>query len=245
MREKVQNSKVGQLGIRMMRRGRTPRGTPEGAAAGRRLLDIGCATGEYLAYLRGLGWETRGIEFDPDAAAQARDSLRLDVITGTAESALPELPSDYFDVVTMWHVLEHLNDPHAVLTEVRRVLKPGGELLIEVPNYQSAWSTLLRGDWFPLEYPYHQHHFTPRTLRRLLNETGFQVSRMKGQAAPAETTWSLHMLWHRWRGKQWDGKLLWSPPAIIALYPIEMLLAGIGRTNHMQACAVPLLPGGA
>ena len=235
MRSKVEHSVIGRRGIRMMRRDRTPKG----ATAVGRILDIGCATGEYLAYLRGLEWQTQGIEFDSEAAAYARDQLNLEVITGTAEAALPDLPGSHFDVVTMWHVLEHVNDPRAVLTEVRRVLKPQGKLMIEVPNYQSVWSTLLRGSWFPLEYPYHQHHFTPNTLRRLLDAAGFQASQIEGQAAPAETIWSLHMLWNRWRGQTWDGRLPWSPAGVVALYPLEMLLASVGRTNHMRAIAVP------
>jgi 2-polyprenyl-3-methyl-5-hydroxy-6-metoxy-1,4-benzoquinol methylase len=235
MRQKLFASRLGQFAIRRMRQARTP----DGWAEGNSVLDIGCASGEYLAYLRGLGWDVQGIEPDPEAAREARESLGIDVRTGAAEARLPQLAAQQFDVVTMWHVLEHVDDPRTVLAEVRRVLKPGGRLILEVPNFRSVWAALLRGYWFPLEYPYHQYHFTPPTLRRMLEQSGFTVQEIRGQPAPAETTWSFQMLWNRLRNKSWDGRLLWSPAAIVLLYPLEMLLAGLGRTNHMQAVAVP------
>jgi len=117
MRKKLFASRLGRFAIQRMRRGRTPDGWAEGSS----ILDIGCAAGEYLAYLRGQGWEVQGIEVDPEAAQQARELLGIDVRTGAAEARLPELPTHQFVVVSMWHVLEHVDDPRAVLAEVRRI----------------------------------------------------------------------------------------------------------------------------
>jgi SAM-dependent methyltransferase len=128
-----------------------------------------------------------------------------------------------------------VGDPTLVLEQVKRVLKPGGSLILEVPNYRSLWSTLLRDYWFPLEYPYHQFHFTPSSLRRVLLRSGFADPRIQCRPAPAETTWSFHMLWHRITGKKWNRRLLWTPPGVLALYPIELLLASLGRSNHVKA----------
>ena len=235
MRRRLTTGRFGRLATSMMRRSRTPAMQPGQC----RILDIGCASGEYLAYLRSIGWETTGVEMDPAAAYRARVHLGLNVITGPAETALSDLPANGFDVVTMWHVLEHLDDPRGVLAEVRRVLKPNGRFLIEVPNFESIWAKLFRENWFPIEYPFHRFHFTPQTLRHILASAGFAVQDLRGRPAPAETLWSFHMLHNRLQRQAWDGRLLWSPAAFTALYPLEMLLASFDRTNHMRAIAVP------
>ena len=235
MRTRLMSSTIAPIGIHFLRRSRTPGVARPGAT----LLDIGCATGEYLAWLREIGWKATGIEMDAGAAAYARENFGLDVVTGTAEEAILSFPGESFDVVTMWHVLEHLANPRAVLEQVRRVLKPAGRLHIEVPNFQSFWAQCLGENWFTLEYPYHFSHFTEQTLTRILSVTGFEVRKLHGRAAPAETTWSLQMVWNRLRNREWDGGLLWSPAAIVALYPLEALLACVGRTNHMYALAFP------
>jgi 2-polyprenyl-3-methyl-5-hydroxy-6-metoxy-1,4-benzoquinol methylase len=139
MLEDLRNSLVGRLAMRVLRNARTPPEVPQG-----HILDVGCSSGEYLARLRSLGWHTSGIELDADAARHAREVLKLDVFTGSAENALPNYPDGSFDVVTMWHVLEHLSEPALVLRQVKRILKPGGRLILEVPNYRSLWCTLLR-----------------------------------------------------------------------------------------------------
>jgi SAM-dependent methyltransferase len=86
-------------------------------------------------------------------------------------------PDGFFDVVTMWHVLEHLPDPAAALAEARRVLQADGLLVIEVPNLGSLTFRLCRERWWPLDVPRHLLHFTPQTLGRLLDAGGFEVVR--------------------------------------------------------------------
>src|SRR5450432_29291 len=185
----LERSPVGRLGMRIMKNSRTPRAPLCG-----RILDIGCSNGIYLARLRQLGWDVYGIEFDDEAAAQARRLLGGVVPTGTAERVLPTFEASTFDVVSMWHVLEHVSNPALVLKEVHRILKPGGTLLLEMPNFRSIYRRLLGSSWFPLEYPYHLFHFTPASLRRVLERSGFKTCGIECQAAPAETIWSFHML---------------------------------------------------
>lgn len=234
MVNRVQRSWVGRLGLRLMRDARTPPNVPGGV-----LLDIGCSSGTFLARLAERGWRGAGIEFDPEAADQVRSRAPgIAVHTGRAEDRLPELGDAAFDLVTMWHVLEHLDDPCLVLSNVLRVLKPGGRLMIEVPNYGSLWSKLLRGDWFPLEHPFHQFHFNSSSLGALLERCGFSDVRVTGQPAPAEATWSLHMRWLGLTRRCWNGRLLWTPAGVAALYPLEFALAACGRANHMRAEAV-------
>jgi SAM-dependent methyltransferase len=143
-----------------------------------RALEIGCADGRFLDKLRAAGWQSRGVEPSP-AAAEAARSRGFDVHTGTLESA--DFGDGEFDAVFAWMVVEHLHDPVATLAEVRRVLKPSGWLCLCVPNF-GCWEPRVFGRyWYALQLPTHLQHFTPRTLRRLLEGAGFEVTRIVHQ----------------------------------------------------------------
>ncbi len=135
-----------------------------------RVLDVGCGRGLLLQQLRKRGWEVTGTELSEDSASYARDVLRIDV--RTADVIDLELPSDYFDTVILWHVLEHIPDPAALLAEVTRLLRPGGTLLVAVPNFGSWEARWGRDRWFHLDVPRHLNHFTPPVLRAMLNQAG-------------------------------------------------------------------------
>jgi ubiquinone/menaquinone biosynthesis C-methylase UbiE len=85
-----------------------------------------------------------------------------------------DLPSDEFDTVILWHVLEHITDPENLLREVTRILRPGGTLLVAVPNFASVEARWARDKWFHLDVPRHLNHFTPGVLRALLRESGLR-----------------------------------------------------------------------
>lgn len=141
----------------------------------RQALEIGCAHGGFLDRLRKEGWQVQGVEFSAEAAQRAA-ARGLEVHVGTLESA--ELPGEQFDAVFLWMVLEHLHDPAATLREIRRVLKPDGWLVFSVPNFGS-WERWFFGRyWYALDLPRHLQHFTTRSLRRPLNESGFQTARV-------------------------------------------------------------------
>jgi 2-polyprenyl-3-methyl-5-hydroxy-6-metoxy-1,4-benzoquinol methylase len=228
----VRQSRIGRIGLRMMRHVRKPPLAKVGSA-----LDIGCSSGDYLAYLQTLGWEVYGIELDEEAARYAREHFGIPVSVGTAERALSAFPDESLDVVTMWHVLEHLFDPSSVLAQVHRVLRPGGILMLEMPNSDSLWASILGEYWFPLEIPRHLYHFTPPTLRAMLTKTGFRLTRLVGVPAPIEIIWSLSTLWDRWRRTALEGRLVWSPTGVVLLYPIEVLLARFLHSTFMQVVA--------
>ena len=144
----------------------------------KRALEIGCASGGFLQKLRAAGWEARGVEPSP-AAAEAARSRGFDVHTGTLESA--RFQDGQFEAVFAWMVVEHLHDPVATLAEVRRVLTPSGWFCLCVPNY-GCWEPRVFGKyWYALQLPTHLQHFTPRTLRRLLEAAGFEVVRIVHQ----------------------------------------------------------------
>lgn len=138
-----------------------------------RLLDVGCATGEFLGSMRALGgWEVTGVEVNDYAARIARETYGLDVRTGTLEQAA--FPTSQFDVVTMWDVLEHLHEPLASVREIHRILKPDGLLLARVPNLASRDARLFGRFWAGLDAPRHLFVFSPATLRRLLEAGSFR-----------------------------------------------------------------------
>jgi 2-polyprenyl-3-methyl-5-hydroxy-6-metoxy-1,4-benzoquinol methylase len=139
-----------------------------------RVLDIGCGDGDFLAFLARRGWEVYGTDFSSAACSLAR-ARGNQVHHGSLVSA--EFPSGFFDVVTLWHVLEHLPDVSDNLTEVHRVLRDDGMLVVEVPDSGSLTFRLCRERWFPLDIPRHLQHFTASTINRMLRRSGFDCVR--------------------------------------------------------------------
>lgn len=142
-----------------------------------RVLDIGCSTGLFLSMLPEQTWERIGVDISPVAAREARERFRLDVHVGDVKSA--GFPDEHFDLVTLWHTLEHIPDPIQTLAEVRRILKPSGYLVIAVPNGDSLQLQLFREHWFFLSDPSHLTYFSPRTLTMALHACGFRVVQIR------------------------------------------------------------------
>jgi len=138
-----------------------------------RVLDIGCGRGGLLREFRRRDWEVQGLELNEWSAAHAREVLNLPVHVGPMER-LP-WPDGHFDAVILWHVLEHLPDPQAALTEARRVLRNGGTLLVGVPNFGSAEARMAQDKWFHLDVPRHLTHWTRATLGAALAGAGFDA----------------------------------------------------------------------
>jgi SAM-dependent methyltransferase len=163
----------------------------EQARPGRRLrvLDVGCGTGLFLKFARDAGHDVHGIELSESAVTYGRQAYGLPIDAGTLESA--DLPEDSFDVVTMWHVLEHMADPIATLRIVERILKPGGLLLFGVPNIASLEARLFGRRWFSLDAPRHLIHFSPKHAAYALGHAGLRVERIDHSRGPAGLVYSL------------------------------------------------------
>lgn len=139
---------------------------------GGRLLDVGCATGDFLMELmRWPGWEGFGLEPDAYATSYAAERLGLVVKQGTLETV--SYPAEFFDVVTLWNVFEHLHDPLETLQMLNDLLKPGGLLVISTPRVDSLGAQLFGQYWIGYELPRHLHVFSYRTLTALLHQSGF------------------------------------------------------------------------
>jgi SAM-dependent methyltransferase len=136
------------------------------------LLDVGCATGSFLANMRHLpGWHVQGVEISDYAANVARQNFGLEVYVGALEQAA--FPSESFDVVTLWDVLEHLHDPSASLAEIWRILRPGGIVAIRVPNLDSWDARLFGRYWAGWDAPRHLYVFSLSTIRAMLERHKF------------------------------------------------------------------------
>ena len=138
-----------------------------------RALDIGCGQGWWLKQMTNKGWECKGVEVSNQAAFHAQEVLQLDILVG--EDATKRLESATFDVICLWHVLEHVADPEAILNEVNRLLSDNGQLLLGVPNYGSIEARFGREAWFHLDVPRHLIHFNQTTLSNLLDECGLRT----------------------------------------------------------------------
>jgi SAM-dependent methyltransferase len=136
-----------------------------------RVLDIGCGRGFLLDAFRRRGWDVHGTELDERSSAHAREVLGIDVRLGP--DAASSWPDGHFDAVTLWHVIEHLPEPVQALATARRLLRPGGVLLVGAPNFGSPEARLARDGWFHLDVPRHLTHPTAGWLRGALEDAGF------------------------------------------------------------------------
>lgn len=141
-----------------------------------RLLDIGCGNGRFLSTMRKLGWQTHGVEKSPKASRYAREELHLDVNTGDLLDS--KYQDNFFDVVTMWHSLEHLFEPLKTLKEIRRIIKNDGLLVVSVPNIDSFVARVFKTYWYGLQLPVHLVAFTTDSITKILKSAGFDVKKV-------------------------------------------------------------------
>jgi SAM-dependent methyltransferase len=140
-----------------------------------RVLDIGCGTGDRLDVFRSKGFETYGIEIS-DSASYAKDYLNLNVSKGNLFSV--RFPDRFFDIVTLYNVLEHTHNPTRVCDEIHRILKDGGFLVIQVPNKDSLQHRIFKKRWAAFDVPRDLYYFGTETLKSLLGRVGFTVTKM-------------------------------------------------------------------
>jgi len=157
-----------------------------GAERGK-LLDLGCGNGRYLALMRDAGWDVTGVEPDPVAAKTAQEEFGIPVTVGTLQDA--GLPAGSFDAITLSHVIEHVYDPIALLSECRRLLKPEGKAVIVTPNIKSLGHRKFGISWRGLEAPRHLFIFSLTTLRVCCEMAGLHVQSIRTSARSAGLIW--------------------------------------------------------
>lgn len=208
------------------------------AGAAGRLLDVGCGTGTFLDGMRSAGWQVVGVEPIESAAEYARRRLRLDVSPDL--EAIPH-PACSFDVITLWDVLEHVPYPARTLRDAHRLLKPGGWLVLSVPNPASYARFLFGRHWSGWDVPRHIHVFNAASLTRYVAAAGFQIresiNRSGGydslllsiqffMASKPSTTW-----------RELLDRLAKSPIAHLATWPLVRLedRSGRGEVTFLRA----------
>jgi SAM-dependent methyltransferase len=148
------------------------------------LLDVGCGLGVYLTTVRDLGWRVRGVEIGTAAAQYAREHYGLDVFSGSFDEA--DLPANHFDVVTLWHVLEHFPSPAVALSGIRDLLTADGLLILGLPNFASLDRMIFKENWNGYEIPLHLYHFTPISIERLLEKNGYRMLKIVHTVRPSD-----------------------------------------------------------
>ena len=143
---------------------------------GGNFLDVGCGWGAFLLNARGKGFSPRGIELTQACVGYANAELKISVSDTQLDES--DLAPASLRVVTMNHVFEHLPEPRAALEKILAALEPGGMFCGIVPNFDSLCSAMLKDDWFWLDPNYHYQHFTPATLRKILETAGLIVERI-------------------------------------------------------------------
>ena len=204
-----------------------------------RVLEVGCASGQFLAELRARGWDAYGVEYNSEAAMRAREA-GFPVHIGQIEQApTPSLP---YDLVIGWMVLEHLHEPVAALRKLHTWTRPGAMLAISVPDCGALERRLFGKYWYALQVPTHLFHFDRVTLAKVLDQAGWTMESAYNQ----RELWPVrHSIIHltddpnavsaferrilRWLNKLLVPGWIWRPLASV--------LARFGQTGCMTVVA--------
>jgi len=151
-----------------------------------RLLDVGCGMGIMLNRFRELGWDTYGIDVSTYATEYARNELGLNVFT----SAIHEIdfPENYFDLITIVHVIEHIPNPRGALETLHSLMKPEGIIIVATHDIDGLCPRIVKHRWRHLNIPEHLYFFSKNTLNQMLRDTGFHTFRVTETATLAAVT---------------------------------------------------------
>ena len=137
-----------------------------------KLLDIGCGVGDFLQQIESKGWQCTGIEPSEDAAKIAKKRIQATIYK---PEEIDTLIDETYDVITMWHVLEHVDDLRTEVEHLFRLLKKGGRLVIALPNYKSYDATYYQDKWAAYDVPRHLNHFDKQTIVNIFNTKGLKL----------------------------------------------------------------------
>ena len=174
------------------------------------LLDIGCGTGHFLNHFKYYGWNIYGVDESETARAFAAENFGLSI---DPPKKLFEFEQAQFDAITLWHSLEHLHSLNETMSQLYKLLRKNGVLVVAVPNPASADAYYYKASWAAFDVPRHLWHFTPTTLGVLANKHGFYIKKMYPMPADA---FYISILTEKQKKPSWAfvrgfirGKLCW------------------------------------
>ena len=141
-----------------------------------KMLDVGSGIGSFVKEMKQNGWDATGLEPDADARKIAKELYGLELGDITK---FYQLPDDYFDAITLWHVLEHVHDLPKYVQQLKNLLKEKGKLFVAVPNYTAADADNYNEYWAAYDVPRHLYHFSPKSIEVLMKKNGLQVLKYK------------------------------------------------------------------
>lgn len=159
----------------------------------KRFLDIGCGTGEYLESMRALGWACFGCDVSEAALSVARARLPHASLHAEKLEHLDFQPAS-FEAASLWHTLEHFENPLKTMACVHNLLGPGGLVALAVPNLESLEARILGMRWIEIDIPGHLFFFSVRTIRALLEKVGFECLSIRPQVHPSTVSDSVGFL---------------------------------------------------
>ena len=139
-----------------------------------KLLDIGCGVGDFLHTAEEKGWECMGVEPSEEAKVIARKRIKANIINS---EELEQIPDNTIDLITMWHVLEHVDDLKWQVEHLQRLIKPNGRIVIAVPNYKSHDGQFYKEHWAAYDVPRHLNHFNKQTITKIFKSKGLQLKK--------------------------------------------------------------------
>ena len=182
-----------------------------------RILDIGCGKGIFLNYMRKFGWDVFGIEISPIVIKYAKENFNLDILMGSLEEH--KFSSHFFDVITLYDVLEHLPHPFHTLKEIYRILKPDGLLVFSVPNIYSWQAKIFKTKWVHLDIPRHFFLFNREFLFKMLN---------------TEKQWNIIKV----KNFSFNDIFGWIQSILNCIFPAENIFSNIMKSNKISSISI-------
>ncbi|MBN1974702.1 MAG: class I SAM-dependent methyltransferase [Sedimentisphaerales bacterium] len=190
-----------------------------------RVLDVGCGSGSILNDIRKrTGCQVYGVDISENAVQTAKELYGIDIFKGDIKDSTWQ--DNYFDVITAWQYLEHVNDPNQNVEKMCRLLKNSGWLILGIPNYKSLHAKWFKNKWFPLDCPRHLCLWSPQTITKLINKHGLKVEYIVYDMTPWSLIGSLqYLIYGDNLNPGTKNRLMYSRCLLVLMFPWTLLMS--------------------